>query len=118
MFFRKGIKYNLSLATGDIDFGKIISLYLEQLNSFQSVRIRTLDGSSISRSPVVVAGGVYAFTVGQQLKLLAPGSASRGIPFKAWGIKIPISTNSGGGYCFCPSANVIAFGETLPCVPK
>ena len=28
MFFRKGIEYNLPLATGDIDFEKIITPYL------------------------------------------------------------------------------------------
>jgi hypothetical protein len=111
--FAAGLEYNIAAGVG-LHRSRASLQSTSSLNSLRPMEVSTVENppTGYERS-TVAAGGVYAIAK-SSVRLFAPGSVSRGVPYKEWEIPIPIL----GGfkrrcYGFYPGANVIAFAETL-----
>ena len=98
------------LSEKDTNFRKIIPSYVERINSLRLAHPQIVNEPSLYIDQVMARGGAYAFVVGSQLKLFAPGTVTQEI-------EIPISSPreiDSSKCCFCRGANVVAFAESLP----
>ena len=96
------------------DFLKFVHPHVKRLNSLEYTQVMNVDGASFMGENVRkrVAGGVYGFLCGTQLKLFAPGFVK-----KKWEIVAPIDDNrrvEDSDYCLCPSVNKAAFAQLKP----
>ena len=94
-------------------FLEFVLPYVRRINSLKPTEVIEVDYSSsgLKEAERKVAGGVYGFLKGNLLELFAPGSF---FSKTEWTIKTPTPPHPQlVNYCFCPSANVVAFAENL-----
>ena len=112
--YAAGLEYNPATRVSLADSRKALQLH-SNIDSLLPVEERTVDDPPIEgMNFTMTAGGLYAiFGIGGSVRLYRPGSASRGIPYKEWEIRAPISHYPNPAhYCFYPGADIIAFAET------
>lgn len=109
--FAAGLEYNPAAGTSLADSRKAFLQYRSSIESLRPTEERMIDNLHLGYIGYLRAGcGVYSVTL-DSVRLFSPGSVLRGIPSREWEIPPPIPVTELVGYCFYPTADVIAFVE-------
>ena len=109
--FAAGFEHNTAAGISLADSRKALFRYESNPYSLAPVEERAVDGiEEWDGKGARAAGGVFTILGDDSVRLVSPGSASRGIQHEEWEIPRP-TTRSPTEYCFDPGADVIAFVE-------
>ena len=109
--YAAGFKYNPGVGISLSDSRKALLQYYSNLESLRPAEERKMENIRVKEVCSVTGGGVYAAIIGDAVRLITLGSASRGIPHREWQIPFPVIDPE--DYCLCPGADVIVFFEWL-----
>lgn len=109
--FAAGFEHNAAAGISLTDSRKALLKYESNPYSLVPVGERAVDGiEEWNGRGTRAAGGVFAVLGNDSVRLVSPGSASRGIQHEEWEIPRPTARPL-TEYCFDPGADVIAFVE-------
>ena len=111
--FSTGLEYNAEAGVSLDDSRQALLRYRSNLDSFCPTEKRTVGGmtwDSCRTGSKKIVEGICAIVWGGSTRLLSLGSPSPGMSHKDWTIPVPSHDLWNSFYCFCPRADVIAFG--------
>jgi hypothetical protein len=104
--FSAGFEHNATAKIDLDDSQKALTQYKSGVDSLSPIEERVVDNLPPEYLSTKAVGGIHAIINSDSASLFALGSASRGIPYKQWEIKLPTSGPQGCG--FCPRADIFA----------